>query len=91
MKIDEAILDIGLQTNTKGSRIYAALQGVLDAGVNVPHSDKILPSKERLNGSHIAAWADKGKFTKYGIDAKTIANHFEEIKKIIMESKGEKK
>ncbi len=52
--INEAILDIGLQTSTKGSRIYAALKGVLDAGVKVPCSQEILPSEDRIKGKHIS-------------------------------------
>jgi len=52
--IKEAILDLGLQTSTKGSRIYAALKGVLDSGINVPHSKDILPSDERIRGEHIS-------------------------------------
>ncbi len=51
--ITEAILDLGLQSSTKGSRIYAALKGVVDAGVSVPHSTDILSTEERLKGKHI--------------------------------------
>jgi large subunit ribosomal protein L18 len=51
--IKEAVLDIGLQTNTKGSRIYAALKGAVDAGLSVPHSGEILPSEDRISGKHI--------------------------------------
>lgn len=51
--INEAVLDTGLQTLTKGSRIYAALKGLVDAGVNIPHSPEIFPSPERLRGDHI--------------------------------------
>ncbi len=51
--ISEAVLDLGLQTNTKGSRIYASLKGVIDAGLAVPHSEEILPSEERVSGKHI--------------------------------------
>jgi large subunit ribosomal protein L18 len=53
-KIDSAILDLGLQTSTKGSRLYAALKGVIDSGVNVPHSEEILPSEDRIKGKHIS-------------------------------------
>jgi large subunit ribosomal protein L18 len=53
-KIEEAILDLGLQISTKGSRIYAALKGVLDAGVKIPHSKDILPSEDRIKGKHIS-------------------------------------
>lgn len=52
--IKEAVLDLGLQTSTKGSRLYAALKGVVDSGINVPHSKDILPSEERINGKHIS-------------------------------------
>ncbi len=52
--INEGVLDIGLQTSTKGSRIYAALKGVLDAGIAVPHSPEILPTEERIYGKHIS-------------------------------------
>jgi large subunit ribosomal protein L18 len=51
--IDEAILDLGLQSNTNGSRIYAALKGVIDAGVEVPSSEDILPEEETVKGEHI--------------------------------------
>jgi large subunit ribosomal protein L18 len=53
-KVKEVVLDLGLQTSTKGSRIYAALKGVLDAGIKVPHSEKILPDEDRIKGVHIS-------------------------------------
>ena len=53
-KIESAVLDLGLQTSTKGSRLYAALKGVIDSGVNVPHSEKVLPSEDRIKGKHIS-------------------------------------
>ena len=48
-----AVLDIGVQEPTKGGRVFAALQGLVDAGVQGPHSREILPSKERIRGEHI--------------------------------------
>ncbi len=51
--LKEAVLDIGLQASTKGSRIYAALAGAVDAGLEVPHSKGIIPSEERIAGKHI--------------------------------------
>ena len=50
---DEAVLDLGLAANSSGSRIYAALKGMIDAGLDIPHSEDVLPSEERLNGEHI--------------------------------------
>jgi large subunit ribosomal protein L18 len=51
--INDAILDIGLHASTKGSRIYAALKGVIDAGVDIPHNPEIFPTDERVRGEHI--------------------------------------
>lgn len=53
-KIEEAVLDLGLQSSTKGSRLYAALKGVLDSGINVPHKESILPTEDRIKGKHIS-------------------------------------
>lgn len=92
--VSEAVLDIGLQISTKGSRIYAALKGVLDAGISVPHDKGILPPQERIAGGHIAAYAKAAggaMFTKYraaGIQPSEMKKHFEAVKQSI-EAKGE--
>src|SRR5512137_2729010 len=39
--IKETIADIGLHASTKGGRIYASIKGVVDAGVEMPHSPEI--------------------------------------------------
>ncbi|NIQ04427.1 MAG: 50S ribosomal protein L18, partial [Candidatus Korarchaeota archaeon] len=41
--IDDTILDIGLNSPTKGAKVFAMLKGVLDAGVKVPHNEEKLP------------------------------------------------
>jgi large subunit ribosomal protein L18 len=51
-----AILDIGLNRATPGARVFAALKGAVEAGLDVPHGEKILPSDERAKGNHIAAY-----------------------------------
>jgi large subunit ribosomal protein L18 len=48
-----AILDVGLRHPTPGGRLMGALKGLLDAGLDVPHGDKGLPSNDRLNGQHL--------------------------------------
>lgn len=50
---DEAILDIGLASSTPGSRVFAALKGMVDAGLEIPHSDDVLPEDDRISGAHI--------------------------------------
>ncbi len=49
----DAVLDIGLAASSAGSRAYAALKGMVEAGLEIPHSEEILPSDERVNGDHI--------------------------------------
>jgi len=60
-KINEAVLDIGLQTPTHGNRIFASLKGVIDGGLNVPANDKVFPKDDRLKGAHIAGYIEKSK------------------------------
>ena len=50
---DEAVLDIGLAASTPGNRVYAALRGMIDAGLEVPHGEDVLPDDDRVNGAHI--------------------------------------
>ncbi|MEK6820312.1 MAG: 50S ribosomal protein L18 [Nanoarchaeota archaeon] len=52
-KPEEAILDIGLLKSIKGSRIYAFLKGVVDAGVKIKVKEKMFPDESRLRGRHI--------------------------------------
>ncbi len=49
----EAILDTGLYHTTRGGRLYAALKGAVDAGLEVPHEPEIFPFEERISGKHI--------------------------------------
>jgi large subunit ribosomal protein L18 len=53
---DRAILDIGLNRATPGARMFAALRGAVEGGLEVPHSEEILPADERIKGEHIAAY-----------------------------------
>jgi len=50
---EDAVLDIGLAASTPGGRVFAALRGMVEAGLNVPHSEEILPDDDRVNGAHI--------------------------------------
>ena len=50
---EDAVLDIGLAASTPGGRVFAALRGMVEAGLNVPHSEEILPADDRINGAHI--------------------------------------
>ncbi|MDH4122916.1 MAG: 50S ribosomal protein L18 [Thermoplasmata archaeon] len=52
--IGEAVLDIGRHYPAKGSVIFAALKGLIDAGVEIPHDDDVLPSDDRVGGKHLS-------------------------------------
>lgn len=51
--ISSGVLDIGRQIPVKGSKVFAALQGVLDAGIKCPHGEEMIPDDDRLFGKHI--------------------------------------
>lgn len=90
--IKDAVLDLGFNNSTKGSRLYAALAGAVDAGLNIPFNPEVLPSKDRLSGEHIAKYAQhlekneqiyKRQFSNYikkGLNPADIVKHFNEIK-----------
>ncbi len=71
--VKEAVLDIGLHTPIKGSKVFAVLKGATEAGLNIPHSEEVLPPEEKLQGKHIEEHRD----TKLEV---------EKVKKKIMES-----
>jgi large subunit ribosomal protein L18 len=50
---ENAVLDMGLQVSSKGSRVYAALKGIVDSGLDVPHDPKIFPDEPRIRGEEI--------------------------------------
>ena len=51
--VEEAVLDIGLHMPTRGSRVFASLKGLLDAGLRIPCGAEVFPSDERIRGEHI--------------------------------------
>jgi large subunit ribosomal protein L18 len=92
-KVREAVMDTGLHHSVKGSRIYSALKGALDAGMQIPHSESILPSEERIKGAHIYSYAELLKkekpqeyekrfsaYLKSSLQPEDLAKHFEEVK-----------
>ena len=90
--IKDAVLDLGFNNSTKGSRLYAALAGAVDAGLKIPFNPEVLPSKDRISGEHIAKYAQqlesnesmyKRQFSNYikkGLNPVDIVRHFNEIK-----------
>jgi len=47
-KVKEALFDMGMQRNVHKSRLYAVLKGAIDAGINIPHDSKALPTEKEF-------------------------------------------
>ena len=75
--VEKAILDLGLFPHAKGSKIYAAQKGLIDAGVESPADEAVIPSQDRITGKTIASYLEKSK----GIEA-----DFEKVKNNILKS-----
>ncbi|MDH4221198.1 MAG: 50S ribosomal protein L18 [Candidatus Bathyarchaeota archaeon] len=101
--VKKAVLDIGLHSPSRGARVFAALKGVLDAGVTVPHSENMLPDETRIIGKHIADYGSQlssnpeiyqQRFSKHlsrGLRPEQLSEHFSLIKEKITSSFKEKK
>lgn len=96
--VKKAVLDLGLQSPSRGARVFAALKGVLDAGVTVPHSESMLPDESRISGQHVVDYASQlssnpedyqKKFSKHlsrKLRPEQLSEHFSLIKKKIISS-----
>jgi large subunit ribosomal protein L18 len=103
--VTEAILDIGLVAPTRGSKVFAALGGVLDAGFDVPHDEEKIV-QDRSEGKHVAEYGKSiiadpefysAKFSEYleqKLAPEKLPEHFAKVKADIVDSfkkKGDKK
>jgi len=94
----EAVLDTGLQYPSKGSRVFAALKGALDAGVIIPHDEGKLPDEKRIQGQHVAEYARQlsqspdayqKQFSEQlsrGLRPEELVEHFSQVKEKISSS-----
>lgn len=92
---ETCVFDLGLQDSTPGNRIYAAVKGAREAGLEVPAGGKMMPSDERVRGKHIEEYAEsmdskeKGKhfssLMEKGLEPEDISKNFEEVKENIEE------
>lgn len=57
-RIKSAIVDMGLNPSTKGSKLYAIVKGARDAGMEIPISEDIIPSEERITSKTISSYSN---------------------------------
>ncbi|MHA2178416.1 MAG: 50S ribosomal protein L18 [Candidatus Thorarchaeota archaeon] len=89
--VKTAVLDVGLNPPVKGSRVYAALKGAVDAGLEIPFNPEVIPDESRLTGQHIVAsrehfGADSMMFSALGkkkTTISTIPKKFKTVKKAL--------
>lgn len=99
--VKDCILDIGMHEPVPRTKVFAVLKGALDAGLNIPHEDEILPDDDRINGKHISQYAVKlkekdpnayqSRFSGYlarGLPPEHIPEHFNEVKQAIITQFG---
>ena len=96
--VSEAILDLGLVSPTKGSKVFSTMSGVVDAGVSIPHKEEKIV-KERTRGFHIQDFAESlgtpeeyaPKFSTYvakGVSPAKFGDHFFAVREAILTAYG---
>jgi len=94
--VKDFVLDIGMYTPSKGSIVFAALKGAIDAGLKTAYQADMVAEK-RINGSEIATYAkmlkQSGKYDKMfsayvkaKVDAERLPEIFEAAKKGVLSS-----
>lgn len=68
--IKDAIFDIGRNPSINGSRIYGALKGAIDSGLEIPHDKAIFPEDIRITGEHIATYRKNKEITEKFLEVK---------------------
>ncbi len=82
----ESVLDIGLYKPVKGSVVFAAAKGAIDAGMKLKANVEF--DESRMRGAHIESYAKAGAqfngYSKAGFNPSSIQEKFEAAKKKIM-------
>jgi large subunit ribosomal protein L18 len=84
--VEEAVLDIGLNSPTPGSKVFAVQEGAIDAGLEIPHNDDVLADWARTRGEHVAEYAAQQDGLYSGdFDATELPAHFDEMRERLLE------
>jgi large subunit ribosomal protein L18 len=85
--LEEAVLDIGLNSPTPGSKVFAVQEGAIDAGLEIPHNDDVLPEWPRNRGEHIAEYDEQLDEPLYSgeFDAADLPDHFDTLREELLD------
>ena len=79
--LEEAVLDIGLNTATPGNKVFAVQEGAIDAGLEIPHNEDVFAEWQRTRGAHIAEYAEEqGGLYAGEFDATELPDHFDAVR-----------
>ena len=84
--VKDIVLDIGFNVSVKGSKVYAAVKGIIDSGFNLNIAEEMLPSEDRISGKHILSYDSKNsnQFSKYS-DKQNLEKQFADAKAKILQ------
>jgi large subunit ribosomal protein L18 len=84
--VEEAVLDIGLNSPTPGSKVFAVQEGAIDAGLEIPHNDEVLADWSRTRGEHVAEYAEQLDEDLYSgeFSATDLPEHFDETREELL-------
>jgi len=76
----KALLDVGLKRTTTGARIFGALKGATDGGIEVPHKDRRFPGSKKSDeeGKKFEPNPEKHRQYIFGLH---VANYMKQLKK----------
>lgn len=93
--VEDAILDAGLLDIVKGSKIFACTKGFSDSEITIPFDESIIPSEDRINGSHIVSYYESldddqkasrfSKYAKNNVDVASLPEMFGKAKNEIID------
>merc|ERR1719474_440581 len=86
-----ACLDVGLARTSTGAKVFAALKGAVDGGLDIPHSEKRFPGydsegkslnadvhRAHIFGQHVADYKRKfGRYIKLGVTADSMEGMYQ--------------
>jgi len=74
----KALLDVGLRRTTTGARIFGAMKGACDGGLNIPHGDKRFPGSKSTGGKGYEPNAETHRHYIFGGHVSDYMTHLQE-------------